>query len=96
MRFTAAFVAAVMLTLGAVRAEKSDFAKLSCDDLSNFSLEEVIVVGAWLSGYYNAKRDNTVVDSKQIEANTAKVMQYCRTNPRETVMHAIDLLSAAK
>lgn len=96
MRFTAAFVAAVMLTLGAVRAEKSDFAKLGCDDLSNFSLEEVIVVGAWLSGYYNAKRDNTVVDSKQIEANTAKVMQYCRTNPRETVMHAIDLLSAAK
>ena len=54
------------------------------------------MIGAWMSGYYNAKRDNMVVDTKQIAANTAKVMQFCRSNPGMTVMHAIELLSAAK
>jgi hypothetical protein len=49
-----------------------------------------------LSGYYNAKQNNTVIDSKKIEENTAKVMLHCRTNPQETVMHAIEALSAAK
>jgi hypothetical protein len=50
-------------------------AKITCDDVTNAYLEDVVVIGAWMSGYYNAKRDNTVVDSKQIAANAAKVMQ---------------------
>ncbi|HEY2229145.1 MAG TPA: HdeA/HdeB family chaperone [Xanthobacteraceae bacterium] len=58
-----------------------------------YYLEEVVVVGAWLSGYYNAKQNNTVIDSKKFEENTAKVMQHCRTNPQETVMHAIEALA---
>jgi len=78
------------------RAEQTDLAKITCEEITNSFLEDVVVIGAWLSGYYNAKRDNTVVDSKQVAANTAKVMQFCRSSPRETVMHAVELVSQAK
>jgi hypothetical protein len=93
MRFAVAFLAATISILSAARAETMDVAKLTCDDLGKYYLEEVVVVGAWLSGYYNAKQNNTVIDSKKIEENTAKVMQHCRTNPQETVMHAIEVLA---
>ena len=78
------------------RAEQTDLTKVTCEEITNAFLEDVVVIGAWLSGYYNAKRDNTVVDSRQIAANTSKVMQFCRTSPRETVMHAIELVGQAK
>jgi hypothetical protein len=96
MKTTMTLVAALMLLSGAGRAETTDFAKITCDDIANAYLEDIVVIGAWMSGYYNAKRDNTMVDSKQIAANTAKVMQLCRTNPSMTVMHAIETLMPAK
>jgi hypothetical protein len=96
MKTTAALLATMMLLSSGTRAQTTDFAKITCDDIANAYLEDVVVIGAWMSGYYNAKRDNTLVDSKQIAANTAKVMQFCRSNPTTTVMHAIELLSAAK
>jgi hypothetical protein len=96
MRIAIAFVAVAIFASSAARAETMDVAKVTCGELGNYYLEEVVVVGAWLSGYYNAKQNNTVIDSKKIEENTAKVMLHCRTNPQETVMHAIEALSAAK
>jgi hypothetical protein len=93
---SATAVVAFGLSVGMACAEPTDFAKITCDEITNAYLEDVVVIGAWLSGFYNAKRNNTVVDSRQISANTAKVMQHCRANPRETVMHAIELLSEAK
>ena len=87
---------AVLLSIDAAHAEQADIAKLTCADLNDFYLEEIVVVGAWLSGYYNAKRDNTIVDTRQIEGNTAKVVQYCRSNPQVTVMKAIDRLATAR
>ena len=92
---TAAFVAGTVLALSPAHAETTDFAKMTCDYLTQSYLEEVVVIGAWMSGYYNAKWNNTTIDSKQVEMNTAKVMQYCRGNPQETVMHAIELVSGA-
>ena len=94
MKLAIALVTIMMVSLSAARTETTDFTKITCDEITNAYLEDVVVIGAWLSGYYNAKRNNTVVDSKQIAGNTAKVMQFCRANPRETVMHAIELVSS--
>jgi hypothetical protein len=94
--FTSAFTVAAALTTDTPQAETYDFAKITCDEISNAFLQEVVVIGAWLNGYFNAKRNNTVVDMKQIEANTAKVLIYCRANPQVTVMRAIELLNEPK
>jgi hypothetical protein len=71
---------------------KTDMAKITCDDLSKIYLEEFVAVGAWMSGYYNAKRNNTVVDVKQLALNTKNVLEFCKANPKITVMNAIEKL----
>ena len=43
----------------------------------------------WLSGYYNAKRNNTVLDVGALAKNVDKVEDYCRMNLDVTVMDAV-------
>ena len=42
------------------------------------------------SGYYNAAANNDVLDFKRLEANTAKVLAYCKKNRSQTVPNAIN------
>jgi hypothetical protein len=87
----------ILMSLGvAVHAKKVNLAEVRCGDLSQMTAEEYIVIGAWMSGFYNAKRDNTMIDVKQLAANSRHVSEYCRKNPKLTVMKAIERLSKPK
>ena len=77
------------------QAQTADMAKLTCGELSHSDVGDLVVIGSWLSGYYYAKRNNTVIDPKQLSANTQKVLQFCQTNPQVTAMQAIEQLMAA-
>jgi HdeA/HdeB family len=44
----------------------------------------------WLSGYYNAKRNNTVLDVQEFREAGKKVMDYCQVNLKTTVMDAAE------
>jgi hypothetical protein len=92
------FAAAVaLLTVGSLaQAEKADMSKITCDQLTHAYVDDVVVIGAWMSGYYNARRHNTVVDEKELSANAKKVQDYCTTNPKKTVMKAIEQISKAQ
>jgi len=70
-------------------------AKVTCDDMRHTYLEDLVVIGSWLSGYYNAKRNNTIVDLKQLGRNTQRVLQFCQTNPEVPVMQAVDQITGA-
>jgi hypothetical protein len=87
----------IALSAGVAAAQtRVDMAKITCDDLSKSYLDEVVIIGSWMSGYYNAKRNNTKVDVKQLAAATKNVMQFCDKNPKMTVMKAIETLMAPK
>jgi HdeA/HdeB family len=45
---------------------------------------------SWLSGYYNGKRNNTVLDTQEFRERARKVMEYCQVNPKATVMEAVE------
>ena len=85
-------IAASFLTFTTVRAQTIDMGKLACDELGRVYLDQFVFIDAWLSGYYHAKSNKTVVDLKQIAANTQKVLQFCKSNPTVTVMQAIERL----
>ena len=85
-------IAASFLTFTTVRAQTIDMGKLRCDELGRVYLDQFVFIDAWLSGYYHAKSNKTVVDLKQIAANTRKVLQFCKSNPTVTVMQAIERL----
>jgi hypothetical protein len=43
----------------------------------------------WLSGYYNGKRNNTIIEPDTMIKNAKKVSEYCYRNREATVTDAV-------
>jgi hypothetical protein len=87
----AALVGAV--TVPAAAQIKVDMNKITCRDLLKYSAADRTFVQYWMSGYYNAAASNDVLDFKRLEANTAKVLAYCKKNRSQTVPNAINKIA---
>ena len=72
------------------RAQVSvDMAKITC---GQFLVDEIApseYVAMWLSGYYNGKRNNTIIDPDALKKDEEKVNQYCQGHRDTTVMDAV-------
>jgi hypothetical protein len=67
-----------------------DVAKITCDQLTLYKITDPQNIALWLSGYYHAKHNDTVVDTQQLAANTKKIKDYCMLKPDATVMQAVE------
>jgi acid stress chaperone HdeB len=85
----------LLLIAPCAHAQTADMSLVTCSDLSHAYAGDLVVIGSWLSGYYNAKRNNTVVNLEELGANTQKVLQFCRTNPGVTAMQAVEQVTGA-
>jgi acid stress chaperone HdeB len=92
----AALLLAVLGGTGARAQVTVDVAKITCDQLTLYKITDPQNIALWLSGYYNAKRNNTVVDTQQLAANTQKIKQYCMLKPDSTVMQAVESVFGAQ
>jgi len=84
----------LVLILGASAAQAQvsvDVAKITCRQLffDKMISPNEKSLALWLSGYYNAKRNNTVLDLGALAKNVDKVEDYCRMNEDTTVMDAV-------
>jgi acid stress chaperone HdeB len=68
-----------------------DVTKVNCDQFVHHKISEPRLIAAWLSGYYNAKLNNRVIDLQTLEENMSKVQNYCsdEKNFKVPVMKAI-------
>ena len=68
-----------------------DVTKVNCDQFVHHKISEPRLIAAWLSGYYNAKRNNRVIDLQTLEDNMTKVKNYCsdEKNFKVPVMKAV-------
>jgi hypothetical protein len=70
--------------------ETLDVAKITCRQLMMEQLaspsRDVVL---WLSGYYNGRRNNTIIDIQTIKKDVEKVNTYCYHNSETTVLDAI-------
>lgn len=96
MAVMCAAILSILLGANANAQMKVDMAAFTCGDLTSMNVDEFVVIGAWMSGYYNAKAGNSMIDVKQLQNNTTKVVEFCRSNPTVTVMKGIETLSAAQ
>ena len=84
----------LVLTLIAVSAAHAqttiDVSKISCDQLATAKVASPDYIAIWLSGFYNGKRNNTVIDVQQLQDNAQKVRSYCLYNGKGTVMEAVE------
>jgi hypothetical protein len=90
----AAFIPSILLSLclaaSAVQAQTTiDVGKITC---RQFLLGHVggstRSVANWLSGYYNGKRGNTVIEVGSMQRNVRDLERYCRKNHEMPVMDA--------
>ncbi len=89
----------LILALGAVPAARAqvtvDVAKITCDQFTGYKITNPDNIAMWLSGYYNGKRGNTILDTQGLAASTKKVRDYCIQNPQVPVMRAVETLLGA-
>ena len=69
-----------------------DVSKLSCDQFVHHKVSTPNVIAAWFSGYYNAKRNNLIIDLDTLDENVSKVKNYCsdEKNFKVPVMKAVE------
>jgi hypothetical protein len=69
-----------------------DVTKINCDQFVHHKISEPSLIAAWLSGYYNAKRNNRVIDLEMLDDNMSKVKNYCsdEKNFKVPVMKAVE------
>ena len=70
-----------------------DVSKITCEQVLMEKLawtEREVVL--WLSGYYNGKRNNTIIEPETIKKNVEKVDHYCYEHRDTTLMDAVKIV----
>jgi hypothetical protein len=62
-----------------------DVSKITCDQYVHSKITTPNLIAAWLSGYYNAKRNNRIIDLETLEDNVSKVKNYCYDEKKRPV-----------
>jgi len=47
-------------------------------------------IALWLSGYFNGRRDNTVVEVQSFKKNIESVRELCIRSPNMLIMKAVE------
>lgn len=81
-----------LVTVPSARAQiMIDASKITCKQFLLSTVSEPDHIAYWLSGYYNGKRGNTVLDVSDLQDYVHKVEEYCVHNQDMTVMKAAEM-----
>lgn len=69
-----------------------DASKITCDQFVHHKISQPRIIAAWLSGFYNGRRNNTILDNQTFEDNLSKLVRFCsdEQNFKVLVMQAIE------
>jgi hypothetical protein len=85
-----------MLATPAAHAQVTiDVAKITCEQFILYKVTDPKYIAIWLSGFYNGKRNNTLIDTQGLEKNVDTVKEYCLKNLSVTVMKAAEVTLGA-
>ena len=89
----AIFAASAALATGGILPAHAqvvlDMSLITCGQYLSYDPERQEMVAAWMSGYFNASRNQPMVSFDRFEYNKKIVTTYCKSHRRETVMNAI-------
>jgi len=66
-----------------------DLSLVTCGQYLGKDRDTQDVIAAWMSGYFNAAKNQSMVDLARFERNRKAVEKYCKTHKLETLMSAI-------
>jgi hypothetical protein len=65
---SASALALILCSVPSVQAQVTiDAAKITCDQFVHSKVGTPRVTAAWLSGFYNGKRDNRIIDQQELD-----------------------------
>jgi acid stress chaperone HdeB len=73
-----------------------DVSKITCEQYIRYTVANPHDIAVWLSGYYNGKRNNTVVNTQEFREQALTVLDYCVVNQTSTVMDAVEKVLGGK
>jgi acid stress chaperone HdeB len=89
-RITAACVLSLAALTIPVKAQVIvDLSVVTCGQYMSKDRDTQDVIAAWMSGYYNAAKNQSMVDLSRFDRNRKAVEKYCKTHKLETLMSAI-------
>ena len=85
----ASLVATALIGTDAKAQAVMDMTMITCKQYLESDRDRQDIIASWMSGYFNAARNNAVLDTTRFERNKATVTSYCKRNRAETLMSAI-------
>jgi acid stress chaperone HdeB len=73
-----------------------DVSKITCEQYIRYTVANPHDIAVWLSGYYNGKRNTTVINTQELREHALKVLDYCDVNQKSTVMEAAEKVMGIK
>jgi hypothetical protein len=92
MRWNVLLVAATLLVAASQPSAAQisvDMNQITCGSFLGYSPDVRDFVRSWMSGYYNAAANSSVLNFDRFQTNSAKVTAYCRTHKSQTLPTAI-------
>jgi hypothetical protein len=83
---------AMLVVSDALAQDTIDVGKITCDRYVQ-DKAGARTVAVWLNGFYAGRRSDTVVDTKQLERDEAKVAQYCMSHRDMVVLQAFEAMT---
>jgi|SRR6516164_7497124 hypothetical protein len=81
----------------AVQAQVTvDFAKITCKQYLLDQVAPTRIITAWLDGYYNGKRSNTIIEVGAMQRTMDQLQSFCRMNLDTPVMDAVSKVTGAE
>jgi hypothetical protein len=92
-KFSRVWLTLPLLTMAILPARAQvtvDVAKITCEQYVLFTVADPHDIAMWLSGYYNGKKNNTVLDTQAFRDHAKQVRDFCQLNLKATVMDAAE------
>jgi acid stress chaperone HdeB len=89
----ALFIASAMFIPGVAVPAKAqvvvEMSRITCGQFIDYSFDRQEVIGAWMSGFFNASQDRKILDITRYQENSKRVSDYCKKHRKEPLMSAI-------
>lgn len=77
------------LSLPAGAQIRLDMNRVTCKDYLGYSPESREFIRFWMSGYYNAASNSSVLNYDRLQSNSERVVKYCEGHKSDTLPTAI-------
>jgi hypothetical protein len=66
-----------------------DVSKITCDQFTGYKITSPNNIALWLHGYFNGQKNNTIMDTQRLKADSNRLLHYCLAKPDIPVMDAV-------